>query len=386
MLETVGPIAFYGLRSIELVRAPATASVSRPQFGRYYAPARTAEKSSRVNQEEPEKGGTRFRFGVWASAVKAAESLTQVFVANFTAGEWARMKNTNVSVLIRELPETINIHLTRRCNFGCRFCYAQFAECEQGAMRPEELKSLIEAIGRAGPSARGRRRKINFAGGEPLLYPGLPGFVALCKDVNLISSVVTNGSLLNARMVGRLRGALDICALSIDSARGETNSRSGRCGGGLVLGAKDYRDVAALVQAAGIRLKVNTVVHRLNAGEMLGELIAEIAPFRWKLFQVKRIEGQNGESFDELAVTVAEFREFVERNRRCVPSHVAVVPETADEMTDSYAMIAPNGCFFDNSQGRYSYSRPILAAGLMEAFQDVHFRGEKFVSRGGLYE
>ena len=49
---------------------------------------------------------------------------------------------------------------------------------------------------------------------------------------------------------------------------------------------------------------------------MLGELVAEIAPFRWKLFQVKRIEGQNGESFDELAVTVAEFGEFVERNQQ----------------------------------------------------------------------
>jgi len=296
------------------------------------------------------------------------------------------MKNANVSVLMRKLPETINIHLTRACNFGCRFCYAQFAECEQGVMRPEELKNLIEAIGRAGPSARGCSRKINFAGGEPLLYPGLPGFVALCKDVNLVTSMVTNGSLLSERMVGYLRGALDICALSIDSARGETNARSGRCAGCVVPDARYYREVAARLRGAGIRLKVNTVVHRLNVGETLGELVAEIAPFRWKLFQVKRIEGQNGASFDELAVTVAEFREFVKRNRRCVPSHVAVVPETADEMTDSYAMIAPNGCFFDNSQGRYSYSRPILAAGIMEAFQDVQFSGDKFVSRGGLYE
>src|SRR5206468_818457 len=40
MLKAVGPVAFYGLRSIELARSPANASVSMPVFGRYYVPGR----------------------------------------------------------------------------------------------------------------------------------------------------------------------------------------------------------------------------------------------------------------------------------------------------------------------------------------------------------
>ena len=40
MLKAVGPVAFYGLRSIELARSPANASISTPVFGRYYAPDR----------------------------------------------------------------------------------------------------------------------------------------------------------------------------------------------------------------------------------------------------------------------------------------------------------------------------------------------------------
>ena len=55
-------------------------------------------------------------------------------------------------------------------------------------------------------------------------------------------------------------------------------------------------------------------------------------------------------------------------------------------MTDSYAMIAPNGCFFDNSRGVYRYSRPILEVGLLAAFGDVGFSQDKFIKRGGLYE
>jgi hypothetical protein len=59
-------------------------------------------------------------------------NLALILVANFTARRWGPVKNVDVSVPTRELPETINIHLTRRCNFGCRFCYAQFAECDFG--------------------------------------------------------------------------------------------------------------------------------------------------------------------------------------------------------------------------------------------------------------
>ena len=39
MLKAVGPAAFYGLRSIELARSPANASIM-PVFGRYYVPGR----------------------------------------------------------------------------------------------------------------------------------------------------------------------------------------------------------------------------------------------------------------------------------------------------------------------------------------------------------
>ena len=40
ILESVGPVAFYGLRSIELVRAPDNARTSVPLFGRYCVPGR----------------------------------------------------------------------------------------------------------------------------------------------------------------------------------------------------------------------------------------------------------------------------------------------------------------------------------------------------------
>src|SRR5207248_324560 len=40
VLKAVGPIGFYGLRSIELARSPVNALISMPVFGRYYVPGR----------------------------------------------------------------------------------------------------------------------------------------------------------------------------------------------------------------------------------------------------------------------------------------------------------------------------------------------------------
>ena len=89
---------------------------------------------------------------------------------------------------LRVLPETINIHVTRACNFGCRFCYAEFAECGPGRIPPGKLRTLLEVISRASPPSTGHRRKVNFAGGEPLLYPELPEIIQFCKALGLVTS------------------------------------------------------------------------------------------------------------------------------------------------------------------------------------------------------
>ena len=295
------------------------------------------------------------------------------------------MKNTT-SFGPRELPETLNIHLTRTCNFGCRFCYAGFAECGVSRIPPDELCRIVEMIARAGPLPGGRGRKVNFAGGEPMLYAGLSDVLKFCKQLGLVTSLVSNGALLNEPTIARLTGSLDICAVSVDSGVPGTNEAIGRCGRDFRPDAQFYWALAQRIRGAGMRFKINTVVNRLNLTEYLGDLVASLQPFRWKLFQVKEVIGQNDKTFAELAISAMEFEDFVARNRVLVAPGIAVVPETADDMTASYAMIAPNGCFFDNSQGFHRYSRPILHAGIVDAFQEVAFDTEKFIKRGGSYE
>src|SRR6266545_7207698 len=140
------------------------------------------------------------------------------------------MKNKNSESTGRVLPATINIHLTRNCNFGCRYCYAEFKETGSSRIRREQMLAILDAIAKARISAGVDPRKVNFAGGEPFLHPDLCEFIAGSKNLGLKTSIVSNGSLLNDAVVSRLSGHLDILALSIDSLSSETNRRIGRCG------------------------------------------------------------------------------------------------------------------------------------------------------------
>ncbi|HWQ91088.1 MAG TPA: viperin family antiviral radical SAM protein [Clostridia bacterium] len=279
----------------------------------------------------------------------------------------------------------MNIHLTRLCNFRCRYCYAVFSESDSAQIPQAALLEILESIAREAQFSEGQATKVNFAGGEPLLYPGLLDAVKSAKSLGLRTSIVTNGSRLEPELIQKFSGVLDILALSVDSMAAATNREIGRHDRKCSPGLDFYRVLASRTHAAGVRLKINTVVNRLNLRETLGPQISALHPFRWKILQAKKILGQNDAQFDAIAVTASEFQEYVLRNSREVQPGIAVVPETSDDMTASYAMIAPNGCFFDNTNGRYDYSQPILEVGIRAAFHQVQFNLIKFAERGGVY-
>lgn len=74
--------------------------------------------------------------------------------------------------------------------------------------------------------------------------------------------------------------------------------------------------------------------------------------------------------FNDLAVTPEQFAAYLERNKD-VGRNVEVVPESNELMTGSYAMVDPAGRFFDNTEGRHTYGKPILEVGMAAALKDM---------------
>ena len=79
-------------------------------------------------------------------------------------------------------------------------------------------------------------------------------------------------------------------------------------------------------------------------------------------------------------------KRYVQRNRIVENDGITVVPENNEAMTESYVMIDPAGRFFDNTQGSYRYSQPILKVGVEEALKQVSIDSERFHQRGGEYD
>ena len=204
----------------------------------------------------------------------------------------------------------------------------------------------------------------------------------------LTTSIVTNGSRITEEWLHDIADSLDIIALSIDSVDAETQRRIGRIENGrgkTPLDAQHYLCLSDMIRKRGIRLKVNTVVNSANHMEDLSPFIRDMQPERWKIFQALPVAGQNDARIAEFAITASQFGEYVERNRNVESSGITVVPENNDLMTGSYVMVDPLGRFFDNTQGRHTYSRPILEVGPEVALGEVTVYAGRFEERGGNY-
>jgi len=273
----------------------------------------------------------------------------------------------------------LNYHLTAKCNMRCAGCFAHFNVCNTERLTlancQKVLKTIYEGV-RHIPD-----RKLNFAGGEPTLIPFLDDLCQLARNFGFSTSLITNGSLLTERRIQKYAHLFDWIGISIDSLQPLTLERLGRTINNKPIPADSYLKYCRWIREAGVRLKINTMVNRLNCKEKLLPFIEMAAPSRWKVFQFLTISGENGHIANNLKISSQEYQCFLQNNR-----YEYMVPECDEDMKSSYLMIAPNGALFDNSEGKLAYSRPLWQVTWKEALNEIRFSYKKFRKRGGCYE
>lgn len=272
-----------------------------------------------------------------------------------------------------EGPISVNYHLYKPCNYHCQFCFATFADVD-GALGLASQHRILRLLREAGCE------KINFAGGEPTLYPGLGELLHAARDLGFVTAIITNGARL-APLLKSHSDDLDWVGLSVDSADEGVQASLGRGRGDHVAAC---RRLALAVHDAHIKLKLNTVVTARTWQEDMRPLIRDLRPLRWKVFQVLPVGGQNDTKVEPLLISPDQFASFVARHAD-LPAPLAPVVEDNTAMTGSYAMIDPLGRFYSNVAGHHTYSRPILEVGVATALQESRFMPHRLVRRGGVY-
>lgn len=270
-----------------------------------------------------------------------------------------------------------NIHLTGKCDMQCVGCYARFGE--DIAPKPFSLSKTDweKVINTIHELCVGLDAKINFVGGEPLLYPHLPDLLNHTKNKGFTTSIVTNGSLLRRRF-NELNGLVDWVGLSIDSFDHNTLRSLGRLSKGNTL---NYHEIIPLVHDLGSRLKINTVISQLNWQENMMQEMSAVNVDRWKVFQFLPVAGENDHAVSALQINADQFKYFCQTHESLQP-----VVENNEAMQGSYLMISPDGFLFDNSKGVYKYG-PSLLNDIGHLNQEMlGFMPVKFLERGGSYD
>lgn len=198
----------------------------------------------------------------------------------------------------------------------------------------DKAESLLETLRSHGIE------KINFAGGEPLLYKKLNCLLEMAKHMRFTVSIVTNASLLNEKNIQELAPYVDWVGISVDSADERIEKELGRGYGNHV---EHAIEVSKLVHEHDMKLKINTTVMKPNYLEDMRNFIETVSPDRWKVFQFIHMKGQNDDAVD-LAITKEEFEKFIEINGNfMLKNGTSPVFEANSDMLDSYLILGPDG-------------------------------------------
>lgn len=250
----------------------------------------------------------------------------------------------------------------------CRYCFVP----QNKNLNNEQLLSIIRKICKSGIFDG-----INFVGGEPTTSRFLLPMIKETKRFGLKTSIVTNGYILSKMPQNDFEEIvknLDCVGLSVDSLDEDTNRKIGRVVGNSMLSRADYENLCLKIKKLGCKLKINTVVSKLNLNEDFNSFYETVKPDRIKIFQVLKPNVCTKNCYDDLLISSSEYNSFLLRH-----STFDVVSENNSDMTSAYYMLGSDGCFWDNATGEKSPS--ILSVSVESALTSVFVDDEKYKKR-----
>lgn len=110
-------------------------------------------------------------------------------------------------------PLTANFIITRNCNGNCIFCGVEHkSEYFEKDVNLDKIKQIIDIL------YKNELLRINFFGGEPMIYPEIIEAVKYAKEKGFYTTLITNGILWNNGF-DELKNYLDGIAISLHGVK-----------------------------------------------------------------------------------------------------------------------------------------------------------------------
>ena len=304
----------------------------------------------------------------YREAQQPSQAQSTIMVTTTTPFAGSITTPSNVSTILPQIHRPISVcwDLTSQCNESCQFCFRAQHRREISLV---EGQTLLDQLVRMGV------KKVSFVGGEPLLVPHLPALLKFAKGLGLLTSVITNGILLEQRW-NEIIPYTDWLTLPLDGSTADIQTKVGR-------GKDHYGRTLMLLgklSNTSVKLKVNTVICRPNMHSIadISTCISKYTVRRWKLFRFYPVRGTAKQNAVQYDVTDGEFEVVISDARRAAMSMPHLICEFADHeyLDKTYFSIYPDGIVRFSSKGEdhpFSAFNPTLPDKL---FLNGHFDPE----------
>lgn len=238
------------------------------------------------------------------------------------------------------LNKIFNLHFTDLCNYKCKHC---FVKRERNFLTLPEIKVAIDNISNYFRANNITDGKINIAGGEPTTSKDLQSIIDYIVSKGIKATLITNGYKLTESFIANNRNKLAVIGLSIDSLNNETNVSLGRCSGcqNRVLSYEDLKKLCLCIKENGIKLKINTVVNKVNLNEDILPLIRDVNPDRIKFLQMLPVNSYS----EKIAISNEEFTQYLKKYEG-----IKFISEYSADLVDTYMIIDSSGFISTNNQ------------------------------------
>jgi radical SAM protein with 4Fe4S-binding SPASM domain len=247
----------------------------------------------------------------------------------------------------KNIPLGVLIELTYRCNHRCYYCY-QKSFTRSHDLSQRQWSRILAQLAQSGTLY------LTISGGEPLLKKDFFGIVEHARGLKFGVSVITNGSLLDARAARRLLalGIMDI-GISFHAASAPLHDLLSGVPGSF---AKARRALDFCL-ALGVKTAIKHTVSSLNFGEFA--LLDKLSRSTGALFECDSfVVPAQADSVSSYALSQRKIREFLRKMRARPFSCSSERDTTARLHCDagrSLAGIAPDGAVFPCAQLRIPF-------------------------------
>ena len=263
-------------------------------------------------------------------------------------------------------PKHVCWDITRKCNDSCQFCYRVI---DRADLPPGEHFLIANKLIIAGV------KKVSIVGGEPLLLPHLAEVLGMLQEGGITTSLITNGRILEDR-IHEIAFNVDWITLPLDGASTLDQAAMSRYHGHF----DRVMSVIPLIRERNIKLKVNTVISRVNAQKMdcIARLMVRIVPDRWKIFQFLPIRGIAKRNESLFEISSSDFRSAVGRAVDQVePKGVSISVADWSYMEGNYFSISPDGTVRTTVNQTDVVVGNLLSQTVEQIWSSIHFNQEK---------